>query len=216
MRPPFWNMAAPGEEDGRTPPGSDPDAALRPFWIQGLQGDGVSGVNVSGAIRDRSWDIVLDVSCDSQLTPGCNRPFFHHPSEFSCRELRSAQHITDGPCRSLKPVKELVCSGQCLPSHLLPNAIGRGKWWRQSSMDYRCVPAHSHSQRIQLMCPDNEVRTYKIRVVTSCRCKRYTRFHNQSELKDFGKDIARPAKNKKPRLARLRSKTNQHELENAY
>ncbi|XP_073539758.1 sclerostin [Phyllobates terribilis] len=137
-------------------------------------------------------------------------------SEFSCRELRSTQHITDGPCRSLKPVKELVCSGQCLPSHLLPNAIGRGKWWRQSSLDYRCVPAHSHTQRIQLMCPDNEVRTYKIRVVTSCRCKRYTRFHNQSELKDFGKDIVRPAKNKKPRLARLRSKTNQHELENAY
>ncbi|NWR24878.1 SOST protein, partial [Emberiza fucata] len=46
---------------------------------------------------------------------------------------------------------------------------------------------------------------------------RYTRYHNQSELKDFGRDAARPQKNKKPHLARARSgKSNQHELENAY
>ncbi|XP_053550220.1 sclerostin [Bombina bombina] len=137
-------------------------------------------------------------------------------SDFSCRELHSTQYISDGLCRSLKPVKELVCSGQCLPSHLLPNSIGRGKWWRQNAMDYRCVPAHSHTQRIQLLCPENEMRTYKIRLVTSCRCKRYTRFHNQSELKDVGKDVGKPPKNKKPRLARMRSKTNHHELKNAY
>ncbi|XP_073464322.1 sclerostin [Aquarana catesbeiana] len=137
-------------------------------------------------------------------------------SEFSCRELHSTQYITDGPCRSVKPTKELVCSGQCLPSHLLPNSIGRGKWWRQSSSDFRCVPAHSHTQRIQLLCPDNEVRTYKIRVVTSCRCKRYTRFHNQSELKTIGKETVRTSKNKKPHLARVRHKSNHHELENAY
>ncbi|CAJ0938813.1 unnamed protein product [Ranitomeya imitator] len=29
MRPPFWNMAAPGEEDGRTPPGSFPTPATK-------------------------------------------------------------------------------------------------------------------------------------------------------------------------------------------
>ncbi|KAM9296497.1 sclerostin [Gastrophryne carolinensis] len=138
------------------------------------------------------------------------------PSELSCRELRSTQYISDGLCRSMKPYKELVCSGQCLPSHLLPNSIGRGKWWRQSSADYRCVPAHSHTQRIQLLCPDNEVKTYKIRVVTSCRCKRYTRFHNQSELKDVGKDILRTLKKKKPQHARNRNKFNHYELENAY
>ncbi|KAM4622622.1 sclerostin [Discoglossus pictus] len=135
-------------------------------------------------------------------------------SDFSCRELRSTQHISDGPCRSLKPIKELVCSGQCLPSHLLPNSIGRGKWWRQNAMDYRCVPAHSHTQRIQLLCPENEVRTYKIRVVTSCKCKRYTRFHNQSELKNVGKETVNIKPNKKPRLTRIKS--NHHEMENAY
>ncbi|NXB53758.1 SOST protein, partial [Leucopsar rothschildi] len=111
----------------------------------------------------------------------------------------------------------IFCSGQCEPSHLLPNSIGRGKWWRQSSLDYRCIPAHTRTQRILLACPEQETRTYKFRAVTSCKCKRYTRYHNQSELKDFGKDPARPQKNKKPHLPRARSgKPNQQELENAY
>ncbi|KAG6929874.1 sclerostin [Chelydra serpentina] len=138
-------------------------------------------------------------------------------SDFSCRELRSTRYVIDGPCRSFKPIKELVCSGQCFPSHLLPNSIGRGKWWRQNALDYRCIPAHARTQRIQLACPQEETRTYKIRAVTACKCKRYTRYHNQSELKDFGKETIRPQKNKKPRLSRARgSKSNQPELENAY
>ncbi|KFW61447.1 Sclerostin [Pygoscelis adeliae] len=123
-------------------------------------------------------------------------------SDFSCREMRTTRYVTEGPCRSIKPVKELVCSGQCVPSHLLPNSIGRGK---------------CRMQRIQMACPEEETRTYKFRAVTSCKCKRYTRYHNQSELKDFGKETVRPQKNKKPRLSRARSsKSNQHELENAY
>ncbi|CAI5790090.1 sclerostin [Podarcis lilfordi] len=139
------------------------------------------------------------------------------PLEFSCRETYSTRYITDGLCRSIKPLRELVCSGQCLPSHLLPNSIGKGKWWRQNALDYRCIPAHSRSQRIQLACPDEELRTIKIRAVTACKCKRYTRYHNRSQLKDFSKEAARPQKNKKPRLSRARgSKANQPELENSY
>ncbi|KAM8795182.1 SOST protein, partial [Eudromia elegans] len=138
-------------------------------------------------------------------------------SGFSCREMRTTRYVTDGPCRSVKPVKELVCSGQCVPSHLLPNSIGRGKWWRQNAPDYRCVPAHARTQRVPMACPEQETRTYKFRAVTACKCKRYTRYHNQSELKDLGKENSRPQKNKKPRLSRARSsKSNQPELENAY
>ncbi|XP_026132069.1 sclerostin [Carassius auratus] len=118
-------------------------------------------------------------------------------SELSCRELRSTRYITDGSCRSVKPVKELVCSGQCLPAHLMPNSILRGKWWRSSSSDYRCIPAHSRTQRIQLQCPNGPNRTYKIRVVTSCKCKRYTRHHNQSDVKELSSK--KPRRNKKHR-----------------
>ncbi|XP_030077377.1 sclerostin [Microcaecilia unicolor] len=136
-------------------------------------------------------------------------------SDFRCREQHFTRYVTDGPCRSTKPMKELVCSGQCVPAYLLPNSIGRGKWWRQSATDYRCVPAHSRAQRIQLVCPGEANRTYKYPVVTSCRCKRYTRSHNQSQLKDLGKDALRPPKNKKPRLPRVKSNVH-HELENTY
>ncbi|KAI1896555.1 hypothetical protein AGOR_G00095980 [Albula goreensis] len=127
-------------------------------------------------------------------------------SELSCRELRSTRYITDGSCRSAKPVKELVCSGQCVPSHLLPNSILRGKWWRSSSSDYRCIPAHSRTQRVQLQCPHGNSRTYKIRVVTSCKCKRYTRHHNQSEAKE--------ASSPKPRRNKKRSRQSQQRGKN--
>ncbi|XP_033974981.1 sclerostin [Trematomus bernacchii] len=124
-------------------------------------------------------------------------------SELSCRELRSTRYITDGSCRSAKPVKELVCSGQCLPAHLMPNSIGRGKWWRGSTTDYRCIPAHSRTRRVQLHCPNGNTRTYKIRVVTSCKCKRFRPHHNQSELKEV------PKRNKKhSRLSQVRNKNN--------
>ncbi|XP_044300694.1 sclerostin [Varanus komodoensis] len=139
------------------------------------------------------------------------------PLEFSCREVYSTRYVTEGPCRSIKPIRELICSGQCLPSHLLPNSIGKGKWWRQNALDYRCIPAHSRSQRVQVTCPGEDIRTIKVRTITACKCKRYTRYHNRSQLKDFSKETVRPQKNKKPRLSRTRgSKANQPELENSY
>ncbi|KAK1793953.1 hypothetical protein P4O66_010867 [Electrophorus voltai] len=120
--------------------------------------------------------------CNSEAE--CYNQNTHEASELSCRELRSTRYITDGSCRSAKAVKELVCSGQCLPTQLMPNSILRSKWWRSSASDYRCVPAHARTQRVQLHCPNGSSRTYKIRVVTSCRCKRYTRHHNQSVAKE--------------------------------
>ncbi|XP_061666521.1 sclerostin [Syngnathoides biaculeatus] len=136
-------------------------------------------------------------------------------SELSCRELRSTRYITDGSCRSAKPVKELLCSGQCLPSHLMPNSIGRGKWWRSGggSWDYRCIPAHTRSRRVQLHCPTGSTRTYKIRVVTSCKCKRFRPHHNQSEAKE----IPRLPRNKKHgRSSQDRTKKNTPLTDNAY
>uniref|UniRef100_A0A667Z1L9 Sclerostin n=1 Tax=Myripristis murdjan TaxID=586833 RepID=A0A667Z1L9_9TELE len=134
-------------------------------------------------------------------------------SELSCRELRSTRYITDGSCRSAKPVKELVCSGQCMPAHLLPNSIVRGKWWRSSATDYRCIPAHSRTQRVQLQCPNGNSRTYKIRVVTSCKCKRYSRHHNQSEAKE----VPKSRRNKKHgRLSQGRNKNNTPLTGNSY
>lgn len=107
-------------------------------------------------------------------------------SEFSCRELRSTRFVTEGPCRSAKPVTELVCSGQCGPARLLPNTIGRGKWWRLGvPAPPRCVPDRHRAQHVQLLCPGAAPRARKVRLVASCKCKWLGRAHNQSERKDF-------------------------------
>ncbi|KAK3511904.1 hypothetical protein QTP70_027675 [Hemibagrus guttatus] len=104
-------------------------------------------------------------------------------SQLGCRELRSTKYISDGQCTSLKAVKELVCAGECLPAHLLPNWIGGGYWARRDASEWRCVNEHVRTQRVKLWCRDGSTRTYKVAAVTSCTCKRYTRQHNESELK---------------------------------
>ncbi|XP_013888315.1 sclerostin [Austrofundulus limnaeus] len=134
-------------------------------------------------------------------------------SEMSCKELRSNRYITDGSCRSAKPVRELVCSGRCLPAHLMPNSILRGKWWRSGAADYRCIPAHSQTRRVQLQCPNGNARTYKIRVVTSCKCKRFRPHHNLSVAKEVPR---RQAKKKHSRSQQDRSKNSTPLTGNSY
>lgn len=113
--------------------------------------------------------------------------FFTEQSQLGCRELRSTKYISDGQCTSLKAVNELVCAGECLPAHLLPNWIGGGYWARRDVSEWRCVNEHVRTQRVKLWCRDGSTRTYKIAAVTSCTCKRYTRQHNESELKPSSK-----------------------------
>ncbi|XP_072312560.1 sclerostin [Eucyclogobius newberryi] len=139
--------------------------------------------------------------------------FSYSASELSCRELRSTRHIADGSCRSANPIRELVCSGQCMPSHLLPNSITRAKWWRSNASEYRCIPAHSRTKRVPLHCPNGNTRTYKIRVVTSCKCKRFRPHHNQSEAKE----VPRTQRSRKhSRLSKDRSKNNTPLIDNMY
>ncbi|KAM4539707.1 sclerostin domain-containing protein 1-like [Odontesthes bonariensis] len=106
-------------------------------------------------------------------------------NQVGCRELRSTKYISDGQCTSVNPIKELVCAGECLPAHLLPNWIGGGGysgryWSRRDAQEWRCVIDRTRTQRIRLQCHDGSSRTYKITVVTSCKCKRYTRQQNDS------------------------------------
>ncbi|XP_006803447.1 sclerostin domain-containing protein 1-like [Neolamprologus brichardi] len=126
-------------------------------------------------------------------------------SQVGCRELRSTKYISDGQCTSVNPIKELVCAGECLPAQLLPNWIGRthtGRYWsRRDAQEWRCVIDRTRTQRIQLQCHDGSTRTYKITVVTSCKCKRYTRQQNDSRHKDASGNTGKQRKNQgKPGL----------------
>ncbi|XP_029928427.1 sclerostin domain-containing protein 1a isoform X2 [Myripristis murdjan] len=143
--------------------------------------------------------------------------------QIGCRELRSTKYISDGQCTSISPIKELVCAGECLPAQMLPNWIGSGysrKFWsRRSNQDWRCVNDKTRTQRIQLQCQDGSTRTYKITVVTSCKCKRYSRQHNESGNK-FEEPLVSPpqllhkTKSKsKRRLGKNRLSENWHDTE---
>ncbi|XP_038610640.1 sclerostin [Tachyglossus aculeatus] len=137
-------------------------------------------------------------------------------SGYSCRELRRTHYVSDGPCRSPKPVTELVCSGPCGPARLQPNAIGRAKWWRQGGLGFRCVPDGYRSRRVPLLCPGGETRDHRLRLVSACKCKRSSRAHNQSDLKDFAPEAGRPPKGKPSRSRARDGKPGRPPLENGY
>uniref|UniRef100_A0A8C9M4E9 Sclerostin domain-containing protein 1 n=1 Tax=Panthera tigris altaica TaxID=74533 RepID=A0A8C9M4E9_PANTA len=134
--------------------------------------------------------------------------------QVGCRELRSTKYISDGQCTSISPLKELVCAGECLPLPVLPNWIGGGygtKYWsRRSSQEWRCVNDKTRTQRIQLQCQDGSTRTYKITVVTACKCKRYTRQHNESSHNFESMSPAKPAQHHRER--KRASKSSKHSL----
>ncbi|XP_056154883.1 LOW QUALITY PROTEIN: sclerostin domain-containing protein 1b [Lampris incognitus] len=142
----------------------------------------------SGAVVQRVHHVPTNESMN-QARNGGRHPVhagLSENSQMGCRELRSTKYISDGQCTSLNPVKELVCAGECLPAHLLPNWIGSGgssgrSWGRRDAQEWRCVIDRSRTQRIRLRCQDGSSRTYRITVVTSCKCKRYSRQQNQSE-----------------------------------
>uniref|UniRef100_A0A2K5CQT7 Sclerostin domain-containing protein 1 n=1 Tax=Aotus nancymaae TaxID=37293 RepID=A0A2K5CQT7_AOTNA len=134
--------------------------------------------------------------------------------QVGCRELRSTKYISDGQCTSISPLKELVCAGECLPLPVLPNWIGGGygtKYWsRRSSQEWRCVNDKTRTQRIQLQCQDGSTRTYKITVVTACKCKRYTRQHNESSHNFESMSPAKPVQHHRER--KRASKSSKHSM----
>ncbi|MBN3285933.1 SOSD1 protein, partial [Polyodon spathula] len=135
-------------------------------------------------------------------------------AQVGCRELRSTKYISDGQCTSINPVKELVCAGECLPAQMLPNWIGGGygrKYWsRRNAQEWRCITDKTRTQRIQLQCQDGSTRTYKITVVTSCKCKRYSRQHNESR---HNSEVSSPPKPIHSRTGKKRSgKTGKHKV----
>uniref|UniRef100_A0A8C6MRE1 Sclerostin domain-containing protein 1 n=1 Tax=Mus spicilegus TaxID=10103 RepID=A0A8C6MRE1_MUSSI len=148
----------------------------------------------------------------ADMTPGT--PGAPGRVQVGCRELRSTKYISDGQCTSISPLKELVCAGECLPLPVLPNWIGGGygtKYWsRRSSQEWRCVNDKTRTQRIQLQCQDGSTRTYKITVVTACKCKRYTRQHNESSHNFESVSPAKPVQHHRER--KRASKSSKHSL----
>ena len=103
--------------------------------------------------------------------------------QLGCKELRAKRFISDGFCTSLRPIKEVVCAGFCMPikEKNLPWWSEFTKYWARPKLrEWRCVEAIVKLKRVQLMCENGETRTYKIKIVKSCRCKSYENEHNET------------------------------------
>ncbi|XP_014678328.1 PREDICTED: sclerostin domain-containing protein 1-like [Priapulus caudatus] len=128
------------------------------------------------------------------------------------QQLRSKRYISDGYCTSLKPITEVVCAGRCLPVRTLPWYASLYKVWAKTkTKEWRCVENRVRRQRVSLMCQNGEQRTYQIKVVKSCKCKRYNKRHNQSRAA-WRKRQSRRARKRRRRACNASVTTLTHEL----
>jgi hypothetical protein len=98
-----------------------------------------------------------------------------------CHPLKSKRYITDGFCTSIRPVVDFVCTGTCLPIRQLPWYAEFIKVWSHTkTLQYRCVDDVVRHRKVTFACDNGETRSYRIRVVRSCKCKRYVRSQNES------------------------------------
>lgn len=110
--------------------------------------------------------------------------FWPDDVQIGCTELRAKRFISDGFCTSIKPIKEVVCAGHCLPikEQNLPWWSEFTKIWAKPKLkEWRCVEAVTKLKKVQLMCENGEIRTYKIKVVKSCRCKNFDKRPNRTD-----------------------------------
>ncbi|KAK7482386.1 hypothetical protein BaRGS_00026405, partial [Batillaria attramentaria] len=125
--------------------------------------------------------------------------------QVGCRELRAKRYISDGFCTSTKPIKEVVCAGHCLPIMDLPWYAEFVKVWARSKLrDWQCAEDVVKRKSVHLLCQNGQYRTYRIKVVKSCKCKRRRKSDNKTGGKRRG-----TRKGKKRRRGQKRRKNRQ-------
>ena len=101
--------------------------------------------------------------------------------QVGCKELRSQRYLSDGLCTSVRPITEVLCTGHCVPPRQLPWYAQFVKVWaRTKVLEWRCVTAVVRHQRVSLLCDNGDTRTYRVRVVKACKCKRYMSPQNRT------------------------------------
>lgn len=126
--------------------------------------------------------------------------------QVGCRELRAKRYISDGFCTSTKPIKEVVCAGHCLPIMDLPWYAEFVKVWARSKLrDWQCEEDVVKRKSVHLLCRNGQYRTYRIKVVKSCKCKKSRPDDNRTDNRDKKKS-SRRRKGKKRRGGKRRRK----------
>lgn len=102
-------------------------------------------------------------------------------AKVGCPEVRSKRFISDGFCTSVKAISEVVCTGHCLPLRDLPWYAEFIKVWaKKKVLEWRCVEDVIRRRKVELYCENGEIRTYRIKVIKSCKCVRFIRHQNLS------------------------------------
>jgi len=73
------------------------------------------------------------------------------------------------------------------PAHLIATPLVRTVvekcyvqvWSRTKTLQYRCVDDVVRYRQVSFVCDNGETRSHRIRVVRSCKCKRYTSADNR-------------------------------------
>lgn len=97
-----------------------------------------------------------------------------------CQGIRIRRYVSNGRCTSRRPIRDLICDGQCLPMDELPWFPEYSKIISRRKREWRCVADEVKTKKVTVVCIDGNKFKYRVRVVRSCKCKRYTHKQNQT------------------------------------
>lgn len=110
-----------------------------------------------------------------------------------CTGIRFRRYVSNGFCTSRRPLRDMICDGDCLPMDQLPFFPNFSKIISRHKREWRCVADDRRTKKVKLICNDGTMRKYRVSVVRSCKCKRYTRKQNQTRpnSKKWGQSVIR-------------------------
>lgn len=97
-----------------------------------------------------------------------------------CTGIRFRRYVSNGFCTSRRPLRDMICDGDCLPMDQLPFFPNFSKIISRHKREWRCVADDRRTKKVKLICNDGTMRKYRVSVVRSCKCKRYTHKQNQT------------------------------------
>jgi hypothetical protein len=129
-----------------------------------------------------------------------------------CRELRAKRYISDGFCTSTKPINEVVCAGNCLPIRDLPWYAEFVRVWAAPKIrEWQCEEDVVKRKSVHLLCRNGNYRTYRIKVVKSCRCSKVDGDNSTDRRKDRSKGKGQGRKRGKGRKRRRKDRKRQQQ-----
>lgn len=109
-----------------------------------------------------------------------------------CYGIKIRRYVSNGFCTSRKAIRDTICEGRCLPMDELPWFPQFNKVLSRNKREWRCVPDYVKRRKVTVFCNDGTKRRYRIPVVRTCKCKRYTKKQNMTNPPGQSKKGSKP------------------------